>query len=82
MRSDVHGSKFIDEVLTIVAFIGTEGEAARPVRTGLDHRQCSDPLGMTVSLCERRIDDKAHWARYRTPRYLSAMRFSIKAWPM
>jgi hypothetical protein len=59
MRRHVHRAQFVDEILDVIALVGSQGDTARPVGAQFDHGKRSRSLGMTVSLCEAGIGHQA-----------------------
>ena len=51
--------QLVDEVLRVVAPVGTERDRPRPVGARLNHVQRRDPLGVAVGLGQTRVDDEA-----------------------
>jgi hypothetical protein len=58
VRRDVHRAQLVDEVLRVVAFVGSERDAGPPVGARLDLVQGGDPLRMARGLGQTAIDDQ------------------------
>ena len=58
MRRHVHGSQLIHEILGVVALVGSERDAPKPVGSFLDHGKGGGALGLAVRLRHATVDDQ------------------------
>ena len=57
-KASLHRFQLVDEVFGVIAFIGAQGDADRPVRPGFDHCQRCVPFGMAIRMREAGFNHK------------------------
>ena len=58
-RRHLHRAQFVDEVLRVIGFVGTQRDRLRSIGARLDHVQRRDPLGVAVGWCQAGVDHQA-----------------------
>jgi hypothetical protein len=82
VRPHLHRANLVDEVLDVVAPVGTERHGPRAVGDALDHCQRGDALGMAVSPRQARVDDEARAVLHQRMAHKAELRLLARPLPI